>query len=122
MCFGCLTVADMHVGWILSIIPFYYTMKLFFLIWLQLPLGPFMGAKIVYKFILQPLFRFLGPAIKRFARDHADDIYKIKADVNAGMADMQKQAMTAGTTYYLEKAMEQMAEDQTADDTPEDEQ
>ena len=34
MCFGCLTVADMHVGWILEIIPFYYTMKLFFLVWL----------------------------------------------------------------------------------------
>lgn len=88
MCFGCLTVADMHVGWVLSIIPFYYTLKLFFLVWLQLPLGPFMGAKIVYKLFLQPLFRILGPAIKKFTRDHADDIYKMKADMNAGLADV----------------------------------
>ena len=29
--------------------------------------------------------------------------------------------METGTSYYLEKAMTQMAEDQTADDTPEDE-
>ena len=66
MCYGALTVADMHVGWILQIIPFYYTLKLFFMIWLQLPLGPLMGAKVVYRVILKPVFRCIGPAIKRF--------------------------------------------------------
>ena len=66
MCYGAFTVADMNVGFLLSIIPFYWTMKLFFLIWLQLPLGPFMGAKIVYRFIVKPLFKVAGPAIIAF--------------------------------------------------------
>lgn len=48
MCYGCFTVADMHVGWILDIIPFYYLMKLGLFIWLQIPLGKYMGAKVVY--------------------------------------------------------------------------
>ena len=88
LCYGCLTVADMHVGWIMSFIPFYWTLKLFFLIWLQMPLGPFMGAKIVYRFFLMPMFRVLGPAINRFAASHADDIYAMKSEMSAGMVDL----------------------------------
>lgn len=34
MCYGTLTVVDMHVGWILEIIPFYWTLKVFFIFWL----------------------------------------------------------------------------------------
>ena len=34
MCYGAFTVADMHIGWILQIIPFYYMMKLLLLVWL----------------------------------------------------------------------------------------
>lgn len=111
MCYGCLVVADMHVGWVLTIIPFYYLFKLGLLIWLQLPLGPLMGAKIVYRCFLQPLFRFIGPAINDFAARHADDVYAMQFDVNAGMEDIKKQAMKAGTTMFLEQAMEKMAEE-----------
>ena len=88
LCYGCLTVADMHVGWILSFIPFYWTLKLFFMIWLMIPLGPFMGAKVVYRFFLMPMFRVLGPAINAFAARHADDIYAMKNEMSAGMADL----------------------------------
>ena len=105
LCYGAFTVADMHVGWILSFIPFYYTMKLFFLIWLQLPLGPFMGAKIIYRFFLMPIFRVIGPAINAFTERHADEIYELKREYNEGMADLQKQAVSAGTAMYLEKAL-----------------
>ena len=49
MCYGCFTVADMHVGFLLEIIPFYYTLKLALFIWLQLPLGDAMGAKLIYR-------------------------------------------------------------------------
>ena len=75
MCYGCFTVADMHIGWILEIIPFYYTMKLLLLVWLQLPLGPLMGAKIVYRVFLKPIFRCIGPAIKAFQERHSDQVY-----------------------------------------------
>jgi len=81
MCYGCFTVADMHVEWLLSFIPGYFILKLLLFIWLQLPLGPFMGAKIVYRWILQPIFRCIGPAINRFAERHADDLYKLDWDV-----------------------------------------
>jgi len=111
MCYGCFTVADMNIGWVLNIIPFYYTMKLFFLIWLQLPLGPFMGAKIVYRVILKPLFKIVGPAIIRFQERHADDIYDLQKSVNNNLADMQKQATDTGTTMFMEQAMKKMQED-----------
>ena len=122
MCYGALTVADMHVGWILTVIPFYYLLKLFLLIWLQLPLGPFMGAKVVYKCFLQPIFRIIGPAIQKFADRHADDVYAMKSDLSSGMDDMKKQAMSAGTSMYLEQAMNKMTEEQTAENSPEEEE
>ena len=122
MCYGALTVADMHVGWILQIIPFYYTLKLFFMIWLQLPLGPLMGAKVVYRVILKPVFRCIGPAIKRFQERHADDIYNLEADLKGNFADIQKQAMETGTTMFVQQAMDQMKRDkETAENSPVDE-
>lgn len=93
MCYGAFYVADLHVGWVLSIIPFYYLFKLFFLIWLQLPLGPVMGAKVVYGFIVKPLFTFLGPAIKRFTERHADEAYELSHDLTAGLDGMKASAM-----------------------------
>ena len=124
MCYGCFTVADMHVGWILEIIPFYYMLKLMLLIWLQLPLGPLMGAKIIYNWILHPIFRCIGPTIKRFQDRHADDIYKMNWDMQSNLDDLKKTAMTAGTQVFVEAAMEKMVEDQrtTAEHTPEEDQ
>ena len=80
-----------------------------------------MGAKIVYKFFLQPLFRFIGPAINDFAARHADDVYAMQFDVNAGMEDIKRQAMKAGTTIFLEQAMAKMADEQTAANSAEEE-
>ena len=112
MCYGVFHVADMHVGWVLSIIPFYYFLKLFFLIWLQLPLGPAMGAKVIYNVIVKPLFTFLGPTIKRFTERHADEAYAVSHDLTAGLDDMKASAMSAGTTMFMEQALTKMAKDQ----------
>ena len=90
MCFGTFTIFDMHTDFILGIIPFYYTMKLLFLLWLQLPLGPFMGANIIYKFILNPIFKVIGPWIKDFAERHADEVYEMQREAEANFADIQK--------------------------------
>ena len=90
MCFGTFTIFDMHTDFILDIIPFYYTMKLLFLLWLQLPLGPLMGAKVVYKFILNPIFKVIGPWINAFAERHADDVYKMRREAEANFADVKK--------------------------------
>ena len=118
MVFGCFTVADMHVGWILTVIPFYYTLKLLFFIWLQLPLGPFMGAKIIYRYLLRPLFRCVGPAINRFAKRHADDLYQLDRDMKKNLENLKKTALETGTQAFVETAMERMAEtQQTAEDS-----
>ena len=88
MCFGMFTIFDMHTDWILSIIPFYFTIKLFFLLWLQLPLRELMGAKVVYSFVLEPIFRLIGPWIKAFAEKHADEVYEMRREAEANLAEI----------------------------------
>ena len=111
MCYGGFTVIDMHIGWILDVIPFYYTLKLFLFIWLQLPLGNFMGAKIVYKWFLQPVFRCIGPIIVRFRERHADEVYKLNWDMQKNLEQLKKTAIETGTEAFVQQAMDRMAED-----------
>ena len=118
MCFGTFTIFDMHTDFILDIIPFYYTMKLLFLLWLQLPLGPLMGANIVYKFFLNPIFKVIGPWINKFAERHADDVYAMRREAEANFADVKKSGMEAGTNYFVERAMNKMMSENTAENTP----
>mmetsp|Transcript_23487 Transcript_23487/g.31475 ORF Transcript_23487/g.31475 Transcript_23487/m.31475 type:complete len:122 (+) Transcript_23487:347-712(+) len=120
MCYGCFTVADMHVGWLLEIIPFYYTLKLMLFIWLQLPMGQLMGAKLVYNWLLKPIFRCIGPAIKRFGERHAEDVYKLNMDMQSNLAKLKETAVENGTEAFVEMAMERMKEESaTAEQTPE---
>ena len=114
MCYGCFTVADMHVGWILDIIPFYYLLKLALFIWLQAPLGPFMGAKVVYRYILKPIFRCIGPAIKRFGERHADEVYQMQWDMQKNLESLKKTAMETGTEVFIDQAMQRMQEEAAA--------
>ena len=65
-----------------------------------------MGAKVVYRCFLKPMFRCIGPAIKRFQERHADDIYSLNADMSKNLAEMQKQAMEAGTDMFVKQAMQ----------------
>ena len=94
-----------------------HMLKLFLLIWLQLPLGPAMGANVVYKFLLQPIFRCIGPVIKRFRAKNADEMYEIKGDMASSMSELQNAAMQAGTSVFLERAMNKMTEEYQAAET-----
>jgi hypothetical protein len=70
-----------------------------------------MGAKIIYNWVLRPIFRCIGPAIKKFQERHADDLYQMEWDMQANLKDLKKTAMDAGTATFVEMAMEKMAED-----------
>ena len=119
MCYGCFTVLDMHIGWVLNIIPFYYTLKLMLFIWLQMPLGPFMGAKMVYRWFLKPVFRCIGPAIQRFSERHADEVYQLNWDLQKNLDSLKKTAMETGTEAFVEMAMDRMAEENATKDKEE---
>ena len=100
MCYGCLTVADIHIGWILDLIPFYYTLKLIAFIWLQLPVGAFLAALV-------------GPAITRFIKNHTDEVYQLNWDKKKPLDQLKKTVIETGTEAMVEMAMERMAEEAT---------
>ena len=104
MCYGCLTVADIHIGWILDLIPFYYTLKLIAFIWLQLPVGAFLAALV-------------GPAITRFIKNHTDEVYQLNWDKKKPLDQLKKTVIETGTEAMVEMAMERMAEEATAENS-----
>ena len=53
--YGVFSVIDIFTAFLIKIIPFYYTMKLIFLIWLFMP--NFKGAVYIYNWLIGPLFR-----------------------------------------------------------------
>ena len=53
--FGAFTIADQFAGIILSLIPFYYVLKVAFLIWMFHP--SFQGALTVYDSFILPYFK-----------------------------------------------------------------
>ncbi len=53
--YGVFSVIDIFTAFLIKIIPFYYTMKLMFLIWLFMP--NFKGAVYIYNWLIGPLFR-----------------------------------------------------------------
>ena len=53
--YGLFSVFDLFTSFLIKVIPFYYTIKLAFLIWLFMP--NFKGAVVIYNFVVGPLFR-----------------------------------------------------------------
>ena len=53
--YGVFSVIDVFTAFLIKIIPFYYTFKLGFLIWLFMP--NFRGAVYVYNMVIGPLFK-----------------------------------------------------------------
>ena len=53
--YGLFSVFDIFTSFLINMIPFYYTLKLAFLIWLFMP--NFKGAVYIYKWVIGPLFR-----------------------------------------------------------------
>ena len=53
--YGLFSVFDIFTSFLINMIPFYYTLKLAFLIWLFMP--NFKGAVYIYKWVIAPLFR-----------------------------------------------------------------
>ena len=53
--YGVFSVIDIFTAFLIKVIPFYYTIKLMFLIWLFMP--NFKGAVYIYNLVIGPLFR-----------------------------------------------------------------
>ena len=53
--YGLFSVFDLFTAFLIKVIPFYYTIKLAFLIWLFMP--NFKGAVVIYNLVVGPLFR-----------------------------------------------------------------
>ena len=59
--------------------------------------------------------------INKFAERHADDVYAMRREAEANFADVKKSGMEAGTNYFVERAMNKMMSENTAENTPEEE-
>ena len=70
VCYGCFTIVDQFAGIILSIIPFYYFLKLGFLVYLYHPQTE--GAMTVYRNVI-------SPRLKHYA-EHIDQLEKTVED------------------------------------------
>jgi len=62
--YGIFTFIDLFSGFILKYIPFYFVLKILFLIWLFLP--TFKGASLIYQKIIAKLFNKYRPQIDEF--------------------------------------------------------
>lgn len=66
--YGFASFADLNIRWILNNFPGYYVFKLLFFLWLQLPLGSLMGARILYKLIFKPIYNVFGTRMNAAAK------------------------------------------------------
>lgn len=62
--YGIFTFIDLFSGFILKYIPFYFVLKIVFLIWLFLP--TFKGASVIYQKVIVKLFNKYRPQIDEF--------------------------------------------------------
>lgn len=81
--FGIFTLLDEFLGFLLSMIPFYYYIKLGFFVWMMHPSTK--GATVIYRMILKPLLE-----------KHKDSIEKFIAEVKGSALDAAKEAASQG--------------------------
>ena len=53
-----------------------------------MPLGPLMGAKVVYRVILEPAFRIIGPVVKKFSEKYADQAIELRNEFETNMKEI----------------------------------
>ena len=106
--YGAITAADQLIlHWILERLPFYYFGKLFFFLWLQLPV-PIMGARVVYDYIFTPLYKLFGKELRDFGDRSSEALYDFDSMVEKGLSEMKTQAEATAadviTKQLIEKA------------------
>ena len=93
--YGFTCFADLNIGWILNNFPGYYCFKLLFFLWLQLPLGKFMGANIVYKIIFKPVYEIFGKRINSVVKRTSAEMKDYDKIVQKTLSEMSVQASNA---------------------------
>lgn len=66
VCFGCFSILDQFAGILLRLIPFYYVLKVAFLVWLFHPSSQ--GALTIYKSFILPFVEQYGGHIESFEK------------------------------------------------------
>lgn len=102
--------ADMNIGWILSIMPFYFAFKLLFFLWLQLPLGPLMGAKVVYRLIFKPIYSIFGKQLNAAGKRTAAQLQDYDSLVAQTLSDLSKEATAQATGMATQMMMQRATE------------
>ena len=75
--FGSFIIVDMSSPVIVKFIPFYFVLKILFLIWLFMPGSS--GCTIVYYLVVKKIFRYYEERIESYvvgAKDYANDMFK----------------------------------------------
>ena len=75
--FGSFIIVDMSSPVIVKFIPFYFVLKILFLIWLFMPGSS--GCTIVYYLVVKKIFRYYEDRIESYvvgAKDYANDMFK----------------------------------------------
>ena len=90
--YGFVCVVDLNIGWILDNFPGYFIIKMLFFLWLQAPLGPLMGARVIYKLIFKPIYMLFGDKMKAKVKETAETVYDYDQLVQQGLKDMQDEA------------------------------
>ena len=75
--FGSFIIVDMSSPVIVKFIPFYFVLKILFLIWLFMPGSS--GCTIIYYLVVKKIFRYYEERIESYvvgAKDYANDMFK----------------------------------------------
>lgn len=114
--YGFTVVADMNIGWILSVIPFYYPAKLLFFLWLQLPLGPLMGARVVYRLLFKPIYNLFGKRLnearKRTSAQMQDYDSLVASKLQQMTIEGANLATQAASQIMIQQAVESLKKEQ----------
>lgn len=92
--YACFTFLDLFAGFILKIIPFYFVLKLIFLIWCFMPNTK--GAVIIYDKFLKPLFKQYEELIDKVIHKTTKKANKLMGQVNQKIEENKGNLAEAG--------------------------
>ena len=95
--FGFFIIVDMFSGIIMKIIPFYFVLKILFLIWMFLPGSS--GCTLVYHYIILKLFKSIEDQVDFFFSESKKITNKVIKDTKKGGVEKMKQITKGFKTF-----------------------
>ena len=95
--FGFFIIVDMFSGIIMKIIPFYFVLKILFLIWMFLPGSS--GCFIVYNYVILKLFKSIEDKVDFFFDESKKITSQVSKDIKKGGVEKMKQISKGFKTF-----------------------